>query len=134
MKKILLTCVLFSGLAGCSLFGGGQQAKKSDPNDLPIARGSVTDVAPSPAPVATLPPPPAMGTPIGFDQPVTESPAFSQTPGAAVGHKYTVKRGDTLWAIAKASYGDGKQYSKIVSANPGLSPQGLRVGQQLNIP
>ncbi len=47
---------------------------------------------------------------------------------------YTIKKGDTLWSIAKSSYGDGKQYTKIVSANPGLSPSGLRVGQQIVIP
>lgn len=30
---------------------------------------------------------------------------------------YTVKDGDTLWAIAKKYYGDGSQYTKILEAN-----------------
>lgn len=30
---------------------------------------------------------------------------------------YTVKKGDTLWAIAKAFYGNGSQFNKIYEAN-----------------
>ena len=32
---------------------------------------------------------------------------------------YTVKKGDTLWAIAKRFYGDGKEFTRIVDANKG---------------
>lgn len=32
---------------------------------------------------------------------------------------YTVKKGDTLWAIAKRYYGNGADYMKIVEANKG---------------
>jgi len=31
--------------------------------------------------------------------------------------KYTIKQGDTLWAIAQKYYNDGKQYTKIYDAN-----------------
>lgn len=34
--------------------------------------------------------------------------------------KYTVKKGDCLWAIAKIYYGDGSKYGKIYSANSGI--------------
>ena len=47
---------------------------------------------------------------------------------------YTVQKGDTLWKIATTSYGDGKQWQKIASANPGLSPSTLKVGQTILIP
>jgi 5'-nucleotidase len=47
---------------------------------------------------------------------------------------YVVKKGDTLYAIARQRYGDGKQWQKIASANPGLSPTSLKVGQTINIP
>lgn len=33
---------------------------------------------------------------------------------------YTVKKGDTLWAIAKKYYGNGVQYSKIYNANKNI--------------
>jgi nucleoid-associated protein YgaU len=35
------------------------------------------------------------------------------------GRTYTVRKGDTLWAIAKRFYGKGSQYMKIVNANRG---------------
>ena len=44
---------------------------------------------------------------------------FTQTPAAGNG-SYTVKKGDTLYRIAKDHYGDGKQWTKIASANPGV--------------
>lgn len=50
---------------------------------------------------------------------------------------YTVERGDTLWNIAKAFYGDGSKYTKIHYANIdiiGNNPSLLRPGQVLTIP
>lgn len=46
---------------------------------------------------------------------------------------YTVKRGDTLWNIAKKYYGSGAKYTKIVSANK-LKSNSVKVGQKLKIP
>ena len=43
---------------------------------------------------------------------------------------YTIKRGDTLWDIAKAK---GTTVSKIESLNPGLKSKSLRVGEKIKI-
>lgn len=50
--------------------------------------------------------------------------------------KYKVKRGDTLWAIAKKYYGSGAKYTKIVNANKKLikNPNLIKVGWVLTIP
>lgn len=48
--------------------------------------------------------------------------------------KYTVKRGDTLWAIAKRYYGDGSKYTVIAKENKLDNPNYITVGQVLNIP
>lgn len=50
--------------------------------------------------------------------------------------KYTVKKGDTLWAIAKKYYGNGAQYTKIYNANRGLikNPNLIHIGWKLTIP
>ena len=47
---------------------------------------------------------------------------------------YTVKKGDTLWAIAKKYYGNGNQYPKIVKANNIKNPDLIYPGQKLIIP
>ena len=46
---------------------------------------------------------------------------------------YTVKKGDSLWKIAKKLLGSGSKYPKIQKAN-GLSKDLIRVGQKLKIP
>jgi LysM repeat protein len=49
---------------------------------------------------------------------------------------YTVKKGDTLWAIATKYYGSGGKYTKIVDANKSLikNPNLIYVGWVLTIP
>lgn len=46
---------------------------------------------------------------------------------------YTVKKGDSLWKIAKSLLGNGNDYKQIQSAN-GLSGSIIRIGQKLKIP
>jgi nucleoid-associated protein YgaU len=60
---------------------------------------------------------------IDTPEPETKAPVF-----------HTVVKGDTLWKIATASYGDGKQWQRIASANPGLTPATLKAGQTIMIP
>jgi len=67
----------------------------------------------------------------------TATPSYSSTSsmtGSSIGGTYTVKKGDTLYGIAKKKYNDGKQWQKIASANPGLSPTSLKVGQTITLP
>ena len=54
---------------------------------------------------------------------------------------YTVKAGDCLWAICKASYGDGSLYDKLYSANKTVidrhnsgTGNTIYVGEILNLP
>ena len=49
---------------------------------------------------------------------------------------YTVKRGDTLWGIAKKYYGDGAQYTRIYEANKDKikTPNFIYAGQVFAIP
>jgi nucleoid-associated protein YgaU len=46
---------------------------------------------------------------------VWKATQYSQ--GDIVSHTYVVQRGDTLWQIAKAYYGSGTQWKKILNAN-----------------
>ncbi len=48
---------------------------------------------------------------------------------------YTVVKGDTLGKIAKEFYGDAKQYTKIVQANPSITnPDLIHPGDVFAIP
>ena len=49
---------------------------------------------------------------------------------------YEVKKGDTLWKIAKEVYGDGSLYPEIFKANQDQlsDPDKIKVGQKLRIP
>jgi nucleoid-associated protein YgaU len=105
------------------------------------ARGSALDVSPAPMTAAPAPqaytpapaPAPVAVQPVVYDSaPVAQSatPAVANTSAGS----YTVRHGDTLYSIAKSHYGSGKEYTRIVSANPGLTPERLRAGQKIVIP
>ena len=110
---------------------GCQSTKK----DVPVS-ASVTDVTatPAPAPAYTAAPAPAPSPAYASVSDSITPPGATGGTGAINGGSYTVKRGDTLYGIARARYGDGKQWRKIVDANPGLQPGALKVGQTINLP
>lgn len=62
---------------------------------------------------------------------VAADPAMPTTAGS---RSYVIKSGDTLEAIARAQLGDGQKWRQIASANPGINPNNLKVGQSITIP
>lgn len=120
MKAIFATLIVVGLTMGCA-----NNKKNTDTASLSPA---VTDISPTPAPAAYTPP--AAQQPA---QPVIAD--TTQAPAAATaGGKYTVKKGDTLWSIAATHYGNGNQWQKIASANPGLTASTLKAGQKIVIP
>jgi 5'-nucleotidase len=75
-------------------------------------------------------------TPASDDTVVSSTPTSSGLAGKGLAGKstHTVRKGETLFSIAKATYGDGKAWKRIVSANPGVTPSKLKVGQVLVLP
>ena len=72
-----------------------------------------------------------------------QMPPTAQAGGAAAAAQtsgtYVVKKGDTLWKIAKATTGDGRNWRKILVANPDCLGQAgntktLKAGFTLAIP
>ena len=139
MKKsaiLFASLVVLAGITtGCSNKNKGS-AKGNN--------GSLTDVppaAPTHQQVAYQPPAayqpayqqPQQVTPVSYE-PVVAEPAVSTTPASASNKKYTVQKGDTLWSIAQKNYGDGKQYKKIVSANPSIKGERVLAGQTITLP
>jgi 5'-nucleotidase len=61
--------------------------------------------------------------------------ASKSTPKAMIrGSKYTIKKGDSLWSIAQAKYGDGPKWKAIAKANPKLNPNKILVGSTIVLP
>ncbi len=123
MKKIaaLIAIGLLSSLTAC---GGKKtttspEAIKPPPPPPSVPSTPVVTPAPTPTPAPDLTPAPA--------------PAANDAKPAA-GTKYVVKRGDTLWGIATRTYGDGRQYKKIVAANPAIKGERVNAGQTIVLP
>ena len=66
---------------------------------------------------------------------VTDNPAAA-TSGPQKGYDYTIQKGDTVLAIAKAYREQGIKVTtdQILKANPGLDPKSLIVGKKIFIP
>ncbi len=116
--KWTLASLLVVGLTvavGCSSANpGDKQAASLTP--------AVTDITPAPV---------AAQQPVVYEP--SAAPAGAQQQAGA-GGKYTVKKGDTLWKIAAAQYGNGNQWQRITSANAGLSAETLKAGQTIVLP
>jgi nucleoid-associated protein YgaU len=76
-------------------------------------------------------PPPASGS-----VPDAKTPNDAKAADSAYTQWYEVKKGDTLWKIAKEVYGDGSLYPEIFKANQDQlsDPDKIKVGQKLRIP
>jgi nucleoid-associated protein YgaU len=75
---------------------------------------------------------PALAGPVGAKatrDPVPEPVQYSGT----LPTMHTVKKGDTLWALANFYHGSGKSWQRIAEAN-GIHGTHIPVGAQLTIP
>lgn len=64
----------------------------------------------------------------------TASQRPPENPAVTENKTYTVRSGDTLWAIARKFYGNGAEYTKIASANGISNPNLIYPGQVFSIP
>ena len=155
-KAIQLLMTIGISAGAVALVGGCSTATPATQANATGIRSDVTDVQPiAPAVQVAYQPPvydtttniPTAQQPVMTDRPavakvvdrapvVNRTPVLSTTPSIkGIGEKkHTVRHGETLFSIARSIYGDGKAWKKIVSANPGLTPAKLRVGQVLAMP
>ena len=135
----------------------GCKSNKKQQDTSPMPAAGTLNVPSAPAVSYTPPPAPqplVHDTPQQREQPVigeepvadasdeisltsTSSYAPAAAPrkaSAARGSRYTVKKGESLWSIAQSKYGNGNQWQKLCSANPGLTETNLKAGQTISIP
>lgn len=102
----------------------------------PYTDGRITDVTPSTETAQTeAPAAPAASSAAPAAAPAaTTAPATKEPPVSASPTSYTVARGDSLWKIAEATYGNGEMWTTISGANGLRNPDLLEIGQQLELP
>lgn len=109
--------------------------------------------ASKPEPVAAVPPPnysaePEPLPPVSINRGTAVAPGdtgatpYEQpnvqpeplTPVQPVTRTYTIRKGDTFWAIALREYGNGQKWQDIAQANPSADPKKLVIGSQIVLP
>lgn len=101
---------------------------------LPVPRVAATRPAPATGEThspAVVTPPRETVAPPGAARPTRLRDAHRPKPAAT---QYTIQRGDSLYAIAREHYGDGKYWTKIRDANPDINPDRLKIGQVITLP
>lgn len=94
----------------------------------PYTDGRIAEVA------AAAAQPASEGEKTTTDAAAASTPAESTSGTVAAGGKHIIARGDTLWDIAKAAYGDGTLWRRIADANGNPRPRALHIGAELSIP
>ncbi|CDN49237.1 5'-nucleotidase C-terminal domain-containing protein [Neorhizobium galegae] len=126
---------------------------KPAPAAPPAAAPAPTAAAPAtPAPAAPAAPAPTAAAPAAPASPAPAAPAApapntmaaapaKPAPAAAPAApkpagptKYTVAKGDSLWKIAEATYGDGEKWTEIAKLNSLRHPNVIQVGAELELP
>ncbi|CDZ56601.1 Hypothetical protein, partial CDS, partial [Neorhizobium galegae bv. orientalis] len=87
----------------------------------PSMAAPAAPAAPAPNTMAAAPAKPAPAA----------APAAPQPSGPT---KYTVVKGDSLWKIAEATYGDGEKWTEIAKLNALRHPNVIQVGAELELP
>ncbi|WP_457587200.1 5'-nucleotidase C-terminal domain-containing protein [Ensifer canadensis] len=98
----------------------------------PYTDGRITEVAAAAGATAAEPATEAKpATDATATQPATDAAVSTTASGP---QKHVIAKGDTLWDLAKAFYGDGALWAKISAANGKPAPRHLHVGTELEIP
>ncbi|MES5047401.1 5'-nucleotidase C-terminal domain-containing protein [Rhizobium nepotum] len=103
----------------------------------PHTDGRISEVTPAGYVAPAKPAAPAASAPTAAAPAPTTAPAPAATAPAAAAaavSKYVVEKGDSLWKIAAAKYGDGALWTRIAEANTLKHPNHIEIGEELELP
>jgi len=139
----ILFVALILAASGCKKAPQGPQTTALEPPSRQLDYLQPLEPEPAQPPAETAADAQA---PAGAEAPVAVEAAASEQPAPPVAPEpatpqpaqtpktYTIQKGDTLWSIAKRHLGNGKRWTDIVAANPGLDTQKLSIGQTIALP
>lgn len=113
--KAALSLTLIALLAGGCVVKKTKNEEVMDLNDTPADSATVE-------PLTTTTPP------------IQSAPLEAEPSPVQTSKTHTIGAGDTPWNLAVKYYGDGKQWQKIIDANPGLTPSRMPIGKKIVIP
>ncbi|MCU0726741.1 MAG: LysM peptidoglycan-binding domain-containing protein [Planctomycetes bacterium] len=127
--RLVLAAVLLS-VAACA--GAKGSAIPEDEYYLETLPGEAMaeQVVVEPVSTGAPPPPPAYYEP----PPSAPAPPAPPPPAREANASYKVRKGDTLYAIARAHLGSGSRWKEIASLNGLSKPYMIKVGQELRLP
>lgn len=108
----------------------------------PAAPAAATPAAAPAAPAPAAAPAAAAPAPATTAEPVVKTPELpaasasltTTAPVVDTVKKYIVEKGDNLWKIAVATYGDGQLWTKIAEKNALKNPNVIGIGAELELP
>lgn len=128
MKRIVVLIALVIWVSGCN--------RPASPRSMEAASISaparpVSELMPAAIPTAT---PARVQTPAHIvAKRAVETPTPPLAPPAPA-RTHTVRKGDTLWSVAKDFYGSGRRWKEIAAVNGIVDESKLPVGKVLRIP
>jgi len=126
----ILVAVMALAVIGCEQKRKEDELPQIDPAEL---EASAPPLEATPAKTVGS----EVGTPaVEVETPATTPPATTDRPAAPAPQTYTMKRGDTLYSLARRFYGDGKLWTRIADANKDTvrDVTDIPVGTVLTIP
>lgn len=157
--KLIASSLLLAAAVGAGCNTNKKGTTQQSASKYPPMNQAALDIPATPPPPAAPPAtftPGAPPQPVVYDapaapQPVVDEPVAdaseSVTPIRSVprvrkasatikpgGAKYTIKKGESLWSIAQAKYGNGNKWKAIAAANPKLDPNKVQAGQTITLP
>ena len=138
MRKLLKSAAILGAAAAVGCQGQPPQSQAAMTRSVLDVRATHAHATYAYAPVRVGPPeepvPATITAPVMPLVSAAPSGAVRAGVRAALHGGYRVRKGDTLFRIAKSHYGDGKKWKQIAMANPGLTPSTLKVGQTIVVP
>ncbi|MBB5535351.1 5'-nucleotidase C-terminal domain-containing protein [Rhizobium giardinii] len=95
----------------------------------PMTEGRITEIA-----AATETTPSAQASTDTAAQTATPEAKPAAEAAAGTETRHVIAKGDTLWGLAKAVYGNGELWKTIAAANGNPVPEKLEIGKELQIP